>query len=88
MKLCVILNQNEEVLGREYEPYYEYSEWTSGGDYWFTTYKPLSEIVDAGDDNYFRMAIFESKEKAKNYLKSNLFNQDEKNYTIKSLGEL
>ena len=67
MKFAIILNAADQVLGREYEKPYSYSSWTSGGDYWMTTWGDLHDKDEDGD--IFRPLIFESKKDAETYVK-------------------
>lgn len=88
MKFCIIMNEKGETLGREYEKPYEYSSWTSGGDYWSTVWGDIFD--DREDDDIFKALIFENKEAAKKYVKessSYFFDKNEK-IKIVNLGEL
>lgn len=76
MKFCFIQNtETGRVLGKEYEQPYSYSEYTSGGGCWSTTWVDLKQAIDSDNDDV-SLIIFESKKKALDYLQSS-------GYTIK-----
>ena len=89
MKFCLIVNKEGKVLGREYEKAYHYSSWTSGGDYWRTTWGDIKD-QNEDDDDIFKALIFENKKAAEKYIKetpSYYFDKEEEFKVIK-VGEL
>jgi len=73
MNFCIIVrNSDGFIFGSEYEPYYEYSEYTSGGDCWNFSFIPRSVLADQ-KENHVKMHIFENYSAAEKFMELNKY---------------
>lgn len=75
MKFCVIENEKGQLWGKEYEAPYRYSTYTAGGGTFWGMFVDRSNLVDSdpdglSDECFHMVSIFESEEKAKEFIKS------------------